>query len=331
MSGNLTNANLEFSQERQEETLNQISKLQELERAQYDKLVKESGEEGNPQEVQAIVEEINKLSEIRANLFKTLTDMYSQMQNNVAGTRVNLVNQLTLVETAEEQLNQAREELLDVRAARDNKMRMVEINTYYGKRYKAHTSLMKVLIMVLVPILILAILNKKGFLSYEVTRMLATLVGLVGAYFVISRVFDLMSRDNMEYDAINWGGTGAASGVANPPSVWDYNKQKWNEFINGPGSNTFGELERSLGIKCYGEACCNDNMRYNKQLRKCEYKVLEVKIPNEVLDVKISNEPKEGFRNKGKAPNYVSRDYCEYGDRSTVRAFDPESASFARV
>jgi uncharacterized membrane-anchored protein YhcB (DUF1043 family) len=309
MSGNLTDANLKFSEERQEETLNQISELQELEKKQYEKLVKESAQEGSAEEMDAIITEINKLSDIRANLFKTLTDMYSQMQNNVAGSRVNLVNQLTLVETAEQQLNQAKAELIEVTAARDNKMRMVEINTYYSKRYKAHTSLMKVLIMVVVPILILAILNKKGFLSYEVTRMLATLVGIVGAYFVIAGVWDLMSRDNMEYDEYDWAWSDPSK---NSPTVWEYNKKEWNELMNGEGGSMISGWEKDLGIQCYGEACCNDNMKYNKKLRKCEDKG-------------------EGFRNKGAAPNYVSRDYCEYGDRSTVRAFDPEPASFARV
>jgi len=202
-----------------------------------------------------------------------------------------------------------KKELKEITDARNSKMRMVEINTYYSKRYKAHTSLMKVLIMVVVPILILAILNKRGFLSYEVTRMLATLVGIVGAYFVIAGVWDLMSRDNMEYDEYDWARTDPS--VKNP-TVWEYNKKEWNELMNGQGGNMINEWEKDLGIQCYGEACCNNNMKYNKKLRKCEDKG-------------------EGFRNKGAAPNYVSKDYCQYGDRSTVRAFDPEPASFARV
>ena len=309
MSGKLTDTMLKFSEERQEETLNQISELQELEKIQYEKLVKKGADTGTGEEMEEIISEINKLSNIRANLYKTLTDMLSQMQDNVAGSRVNLVNQLTLVETSEQQLNEAKKELKEITDARNSKMRMVEINTYYSKRYKAHTSLMKVLIMVVVPILILAILNKRGFLSYEVTRMLATLVGIVGAYFVIAGVWDLMSRDNMEYDEYDWAWSDPS---VNTPTVWEYNKQEWNELMNGQGGNMINEWEKDLGIQCYGEACCNNNMKYNKKLRKCEDKG-------------------EGFRNKGAAPNYVSKDYCQYGDRSTVRAFDPEPASFARV
>lgn len=311
MSGKLTDTMLKFSEERQEETLNQISKLQELEKIQYDKLIKKGADTGTGEEMEQIISEINNLSDIRANLYKTLTDMLSQMQDNVAGSRVNLVNQLTLVETSEQQLNEAKKELKEITDARNSKMRMVEINTYYSKRYKAHTRLMKVLIMIVVPILILAILNKKGFLSYEITRMLVTLVGIIGAYFIISGVWDLMSRDNMKYDAYEW----PEPPDLDNPSVWQYNRKEWNRLMGGVGTKLNEEInitEKDLGIACYGEACCDDNMTYNKKLRKCEDKG-------------------EGFRNKGVAPNYVSKDYCEYGDHSTVRAFDPEPASFARV
>ncbi len=133
MSGQLTDTMLKFSEERQEETLNQISKLQELEKIQYDKLIKKGADAGTGEEMEQIISEINDLSDIRANLYKTLTDMLSQMQDNVAGSRVNLVNQLTLVETSEQQLNEAKKELKEITDARNSKMRMVEINTYYSK------------------------------------------------------------------------------------------------------------------------------------------------------------------------------------------------------
>ena len=42
-----------------------------------------------------------------------------------------------------------------------NQMRITEINTYYGKRYRAHSNLIKLIILFVVPIIILAILAKK--------------------------------------------------------------------------------------------------------------------------------------------------------------------------
>ena len=48
----------------------------------------------------------------------------------------------------------------DINEENIQKLRMIEINTYYSKRYKAHIELMKLIIIFLIPILILSILLK---------------------------------------------------------------------------------------------------------------------------------------------------------------------------
>ena len=51
---------------------------------------------------------------------------------------------------------------------KNNKMRLVEINDYYGDKYAEHSQLMKIVIFTLIPVIILAILNKNpNELSHE--------------------------------------------------------------------------------------------------------------------------------------------------------------------
>ena len=107
---------------------------------------------------------------MRIALFKNLTNMYGNMQNNVANSRTDLVDQMTLVGVVEEELDSAKSNLHRLTDAKNNKVRMSEINTYYGKRYSAHTGVMKILIMICIPLLILAILRKKNLVPRNIAN-----------------------------------------------------------------------------------------------------------------------------------------------------------------
>ena len=101
-------------------------------------------------------------------------------------------------------------------------MRMVQINTYYGKQYKAQASLMKLCIFVGVILLILAIL-RKSILPESIANILLGIVFALGGFFIIRKWIDISRRDNMNFDAYNW--------QFNPdtqiPTVYDYNVDKY--------------------------------------------------------------------------------------------------------
>ena len=60
-----------------------------------------------PEEKQ-IVGRINELSQMRTGLFNNMKDMYSYLQNNVAESRNDLVNQITTLGIVESELNNAK-------------------------------------------------------------------------------------------------------------------------------------------------------------------------------------------------------------------------------
>ena len=166
--GTLTQTLMDDTQSRTLGNTNNINQLQSMEKGLLSQLKSVAAGNGNAAEQEKIIKKINELSSMRMNLFSGLTDDYAQLQNSVAGTRTDLVDQMTVVGMVESELNDAKGQLNQLETVRNNNQRMAEINTYFGKRYEAHTGLLQQLVIICIPILILAILNKQGIISGKV-------------------------------------------------------------------------------------------------------------------------------------------------------------------
>ena len=222
-------------------------------------------------EQEKIIQKINEISEMRIALFKNLTNMYGNMQNNVANSRTDLVDQMTLVGVVEEELDNAKANLHKLTDAKNNKVRMSEINTYYGKRYSAHTGVMKLLIMICIPLLILAILRKKNLVPRNIANGVSGLIVAIGAIILIRRIWDLTRRDNMNYDEYRWFFNPASQA----PTVYQYDMAQLGKMGHEAKSEV-GTLQdeaqnvaNSLGLGCVGAACCSSGMTFDDTTGKC--------------------------------------------------------------
>jgi hypothetical protein len=274
MNGDLSKPVLKNSQEGETQALYNIQQLQEMEKELYKKLEANAASNASPEEQSIIIKKINELSQLRISLFKTLGNVYDSLQSSVANSRVNLVDQLTAVGVVEGELNNAKTQLNELETIKNNKMRMVEINTYYGKRYKAHTQIIKKLILICVPLLILAILKKKELIPSIIPEMfiygVSGLILLVGGYSILMNIIDVYSRDNMDFDEYSWN--------FNPdsvkPSVYEYDKaQLLGSSMPQDIMSEAQTLALGLGVGCVGANCCSDGMTYDEDNKKCIEKV----------------------------------------------------------
>ena len=284
---------------------------------------------------QQIVDEINRLTDERVILFETLTNMYANVQRDVSETRSDLVDQMTVVGVVEEELGNARLNLKSLAGAKNNMNRMAEINTYYGKRYQAHTGIMKMIIMICVPLLILAILGKKGIIGNNFTHPLAIVVIVVGGYFLLSRLWDLWWRDNMNYDEYDWD---FDPNSANP-TVYQYDKQAFNHANFGTSiEDDFHSLASDLGIECIGKNCCGDNMEYDSKTNKCVDKKAHNKNSNHAAhharasdDAKKQAEAFDVMMPVNSSISYNASSECN-GIQTTVRPYASDDENqYAKV
>jgi hypothetical protein len=254
---NITQTNNEVSQinERTSTTISNIKNLQELERNLYADL-ENSASSSNPpplEEQEMIITRINDLSNMRSTLFGNLKDLYSTNQYEVAQTRNDLVDELTTIKVIEGELNNSKSQLNALNQQKKNKLRMVEINTYYGKRYEAQANIMLIIIITCVPILIITILNKKNLIPDNISTFLISLVIVVFLIVMYFRVGDFIFRDNMDFDQIKF--------PFDPTDV-DTDSSNTN-VVQLPDA-------LDLSIECIGEACCTeDGMEFDATKNEC--------------------------------------------------------------
>ena len=268
MNGDLSTNSLKQNSDGYQTTLNNIKDLQNLEKDLYTKLEISANKQGDAVEQTTIINRINKISQIRISLLQTLNTMSDTLQTQVGNSRVNLVDQLTLIGVIEKQLNQIKEQMNQSDNIKNNKLRMVEINTYYGKRYKSYTELMKIVIFSSILFLILALLKKKEFIPENISNALLSIFLIISLFFILQKINDIYWRDNMDFDQYNWFNVPDSY----EKTVFEYDKEAIEgENIEDDLENNFYDItkESSAIIGCIGAKCCSKNMKYDKKQEKC--------------------------------------------------------------
>lgn len=236
-------------QQNNEQILSDIQSLQQMEQQLFNNL--ESNPNLSNDDKQKIIDQINELSTMRLNLYQTLSGVNNYYQNTLNSSIGTLREQLVAIQIIENELNRARARLAVLEEEKNNKIRMVEINTYFGDKYAEHSQLMKIIIFTLIPVIILAILNNKGILPTTIYYALVALVSLIGAYFFWNRFGSIIMRDNMNYQEYNW--------YFNP-----------NTAPTGSSSSADPWLTSNMNIgTCIGNNCCSPGLVYDSSLNQC--------------------------------------------------------------
>ena len=246
-----------------QEVLNQIDKLQVRERKLINELEGASSVAGfspdNP-EILKILADINTISKTREALFNSIVGKLSILQDGVAESRVDLVSQMTLLKVVEDQLNKVKSQMSSLQNRNDTKMRLVQINTYYGKRYESQTQVMKKIIIVCIPLIVLFVLKKKGLIPELISNYLLAITIVIGSIYVVRDIWEIHTRSNMNFDEYDWKYDDPSN---HAPSIWEYNKKNLLKV-----ENPFKNLLNNLGI-CVGDDCCSDGLFFDKKKQKC--------------------------------------------------------------
>jgi len=240
-----------------EQILNDIQSLQQMEQQLFNSL--ESHPNMPPEQQQKIVQKMNQLSNMRVNLYQTLSGVNNYFENVLNKSVGSLQQQAIAIKIVESELNKAKRRLEILEEEKNNKIRLVEINTYYGDKYAEHAELMKIIIFTLIPIIILGFLNNKGILPKIIFNILLVIISAIGAYFFWKRFASIISRDNMNYQEYDW--------------FFDPDSAPTGSSVIGSDpwkSETSDPWESNLNIgSCLGDACCSDGLMYDTGINKC--------------------------------------------------------------
>jgi hypothetical protein len=255
----------------QQETVNSIQKLQEMEKhlqSEYNVL--------SPKDKIANLAKIKELSQMRLDLFNVLKANYSR---DIADSKSDLDNQIATLRIVEEQLRDAKKTMQGIKQQHTNKMRMVEFATYFSEKYKAYNQLFLLILKWVVIIGILIYIGNLDFVPEKYSSkqntnnlflIIITAVSLYALYKILFMVYDIVTRDNMNFNEYDFGGDTAIDMAINKTKLMEYDE------------NQFEKLAEDIHLGCVDSSCCADGTMYDDIKKKCIPVMKAVKEANNI-------------------------------------------------
>ena len=189
-----------------------------------------------------IVAQINDLAKARGDLYNNMNDFSSQIETVASERRNALVQNSVAVNVIRDQIENSSNTLDGLQQEKSNKLRLVEINNYYGKKYEFQTDIMKIIILTCVPVLVISILLKKGFIPNLIATGLIIIIIAAGVIAVARKVMDLSRRNNFNFDQYDYPFNPYAVKVTKTETtnLADINKLENPFLCVGPGCCTEG-------------------------------------------------------------------------------------------
>lgn len=224
-----------------DQIINDINNIQMLEQSQLEllKVATDDAKEG-------IINKVNGLLELKLGLYNTL----GQLNKMAYEEQSTVKSQAKYISVVENSLIQDKNRLNKMLTNMNTKLRVAEINEYYGEKYQEHTIFLQYCIYTLVWVGFILFLNNNQLLSASLFRILLGVGLAIGLYYIVSVYVSIASRDNMVYS--NYSQPSEPLPTAN---------------ANANGSTLNKGISTSL--TCIGNACCSSGMQYDTTQNKC--------------------------------------------------------------
>jgi hypothetical protein len=219
------------------------------------------------QEIRDALDNINKklasnandpeLLKIKNALINVLAYTYGTIKEagNVFNSEELYNAQQTAMRFIENEKARSKKKADDLKDDNNNKRRMAQINTYYTRNYEANTDVMKNIIYVSVALIVLAVLRNKEMIPASIGTLGVILVLTFGGIAVGSQVFDIIRRNDHDFDKYDWN--------------FDENEMDRKNMVQKK-SGTVNLTDMGMGMAgCYGPGCCNIGTRWDEGTNKC--------------------------------------------------------------
>ena len=224
-----------------------IKELQGLEQYLFQKLEEVNARDPNSKEAERIIKRINELSNLRNALFTQLKILYKDLANFSKIEKGALADQIVSAKLLESRLNDLKMRKDKIQAVGTNKLRMVQIGEYEYLRYSAHKSFMKVIVFTSLAVLFFSMLLKNNVIPSSIGTAGVILSLSVGLVVGGRQFFDILSRNNMNYNQFDFGDdTSKGSGGE---GVWEHDKRffqtLWGNIQKDVASDFSSEIDRA--------------------------------------------------------------------------------------
>jgi hypothetical protein len=192
-----------MSENTMESILALLQESQGRERELYATLRADTTNKLTAAERESIVADINSESETRREYYNVIESANAMMSDYTTNVESASATQLNTLRMLEDQLDAAKGVLSSMSDVKLNQMKMIEINTFFGKQYEAYSGMAIVVVLFLlalmIPVAVRTYLN-----APEVADVLSRIIWWVGGLYLFYRLVDMILRRNDNYDEYTW-------------------------------------------------------------------------------------------------------------------------------
>lgn len=193
-----------------QDTLDRISQLQSTEEQLYKALTQNaqnvaSGKENtlSEDEINEMTTQINALSSTRTNLYNVIATMYHEEIKNETTMKTVYDEQIKTLSLLEKELNKSKKILAALKNEKYDQLKMIEINTYYSKKYDDHRRFFRTLTIIGVCMLASLGLKYIPIISF-LSSPLMKLIMLIGVIIILRHMLNMYLRSYINYDEYRW-------------------------------------------------------------------------------------------------------------------------------
>ena len=185
----------------EQQKLADIKNLQDAEMELY-KYLETNIVNGNLTEEQQndILSKIKQISDIKLELYDTLNDNYLFYTKNMDSLAIVLKQQIEATRIIEEELNRKKMYIKKIQENNNNKLRLIEINTYYGKKYEDYINIVKIIFV----FLFLSVIIYKFGQKSDIANMIILFFGVLTTIIVLYRLYVMNKKSAFDYDQYNF-------------------------------------------------------------------------------------------------------------------------------
>jgi hypothetical protein len=228
-----------------------LASVKQLQDAQKD-LINRYTANPDPIERKKIMSEIDQNELLTSNLLSS-TGNIALVQKQAVTNKQDAAKDLTaMLGVMDAELKSARDQLEEIEMSRTGKERMIELNTYYGKRFMAQAGVMKIFIYMCIPVLILAVLANMGFLPNYIAGFAIIASVVVGIVYIYGAVSDINRRDKRNFDEY----------------TWEFDPSRVGSVVNPSGSGG-GANSSSNFMGCFNGQCCSASTAWDPKSKTC--------------------------------------------------------------
>ena len=154
--------------------------------------------------IKKLLAEIENIEQIKASIYDTLTSSYQLTQQQIEAIRPIVANSNVANQLMADALNVKLEQLGEQIDLHNNSERLIGVNNYYARRYEAHSSVMKKIVLFCGIIILVIFLMKIGFISDAISSIFIIATLAVGIVIIGKQVWDISRRSNIDFDKYNF-------------------------------------------------------------------------------------------------------------------------------